>query len=398
MLPLAAVLACACTKTEQGIAGLGGDGSIPNTAGVVIEAKAGVIAVGTKGEKGQANPILKLWDLATHAPTHTLDGHQGQVSALAFFSKGRRLASGDSEGTVRIWDVDTGDLVRSLKCPALPARQRRAKASKAPSGIYKGRASVLALAISPDEQFIAASCRGDDAGGPSTFVLYPDNVQVWELSTGQSQHTLGASDSVKPYRTVSFSGDGKKLAACVWFSSPGGMSLWDLANGQRLETPPVDCWGAQFLQDGRRVVVHNRRHQLRVQGLDNGEVVELTLGDRSATVAISLKVSADANVVASMSNHNEVWVWAEVDGAWVRSVRKADNLTSYALSADGTMLAFLTQPRVRRDGPYDTSPSTEGRVHIFPTPAHGHPTLWAWQPWSVTGLKGSVTSVAIAPR
>ena len=39
---------------------------------------------------------------------HTLKGHSGWVTGVAFSSDGRRLASGSWDQTVKFWDVPTG--------------------------------------------------------------------------------------------------------------------------------------------------------------------------------------------------------------------------------------------------------------------------------------------------
>src|SRR3990172_7661546 len=42
-------------------------------------------------------------------------GHANEVNAAAFSPDGRWLASGDDEGTIKLWEVATGRELRTLK-------------------------------------------------------------------------------------------------------------------------------------------------------------------------------------------------------------------------------------------------------------------------------------------
>ena len=43
-----------------------------------------------------------------------LDGHTDQVTSTSFSLDGKRIVSGSLDKTVKIWDVETGALVRNL--------------------------------------------------------------------------------------------------------------------------------------------------------------------------------------------------------------------------------------------------------------------------------------------
>ena len=43
-----------------------------------------------------------------------LKGHDAWAHSIAFSPDGKTLASGDTEGTVRLWDVSTGKMLREL--------------------------------------------------------------------------------------------------------------------------------------------------------------------------------------------------------------------------------------------------------------------------------------------
>jgi WD40 repeat protein len=65
---------------------------------------------------GEANTV-KIWDVQTGQPLRTLEGHRGEVYTVAFspVGHGRWVASAGEDSTVKIWDSLTGTLVRSFR-------------------------------------------------------------------------------------------------------------------------------------------------------------------------------------------------------------------------------------------------------------------------------------------
>ncbi len=65
---------------------------------------------------GSSDKTVRLWDLTTGQPIQTLTGHTGEIGAVTFLedkalagmalAKGKAVASGDSDGTVFIWDLN----------------------------------------------------------------------------------------------------------------------------------------------------------------------------------------------------------------------------------------------------------------------------------------------------
>jgi hypothetical protein len=73
----------------------------------------------------QANPAqrIHLWDMATGMELMRLDGHESDVTALAFSPDGKRLVSGLANGTVLTWDIATRAKVPTPAAAELGAKE-----------------------------------------------------------------------------------------------------------------------------------------------------------------------------------------------------------------------------------------------------------------------------------
>ncbi|KAF8591533.1 Trp-Asp repeat-containing protein [Ramaria rubella] len=82
-----------------------------------------------------AGPILRVWDLVAGGRClRALSNHQKTVTALAFDSSASRLLTGGLDQMVKVYDVSSYKVVHTMRYPA----------------------SVLCLAVSPDDTHIAA--------------------------------------------------------------------------------------------------------------------------------------------------------------------------------------------------------------------------------------------------
>ena len=108
------------------------------------------------GEDG----TVRIWDVATGQERAALTGHAGTVAAVAIAPDGSWLAAGGGDGTVRIWDVATG-------------RERAAL-----TGHTSG---VVAVAIAPDGSWLASG--GEDR-----------TVRIWDVATEPGTGRPGRAD------------------------------------------------------------------------------------------------------------------------------------------------------------------------------------------------------------
>jgi WD40 repeat protein len=159
---------------------------------------------------------------------------EGVVSRLAFSIDGQLLAGADQFGRVRIWNVGSGSVEKTLTSQTettamvfAPNGQTLAIADRdntiliwdLQTGVAQGKfqkqdAVINALAFSPNSQWLASG--GDDR----TIVL-------WELATGKSKRTFKGHDQT--VTSLAFSPDGRLLAGG---SGNASIVLWEVGSGK----------------------------------------------------------------------------------------------------------------------------------------------------------------------
>jgi len=106
----------ATLAVATGVAGRSGAVAVVNLAtGAVTpveQAKDEILAVAVSADgkwlaTGGTDATVRVWDLDTKAPARELKGHGDWISGLAFAPDGRLLASSSADKTARIWKTDT---------------------------------------------------------------------------------------------------------------------------------------------------------------------------------------------------------------------------------------------------------------------------------------------------
>ncbi len=81
--------------------------------------RGGVLATaistdGTQALSGGRDGTVRLWDLQTGAQQTVLRGHRGWVEAVAFAGDTGQILSASRDGTVRRWDASTGEVITEM--------------------------------------------------------------------------------------------------------------------------------------------------------------------------------------------------------------------------------------------------------------------------------------------
>ena len=232
----------------------------------------------------------------------TLSGHTDTVWTIATSSKQKVLASGSFDRSIRLWDLQTGSLMRTLA---------------------GHRDAVRSVAFSPDGTILVSGSSDK-------------TIKVWDVATGQLSRTL--TGHIGPVWSVAISLDGKTLASG---SYDGAIKLWDLTSGQLLNTLPEhydSVWSVTFTPDSKTLISGAYDGTIKTWDLATGRLLRTLSGHKDAVRSIA--VSPDGKTIVSGSWDKTIKVWNLESGELVKTLSgHNDRVLAVAISPDGKTIA-----------------------------------------------------------
>lgn len=298
-----------------------------------------------------SDKTVRLWDVQTGRMLRVLDVHRDNVTSIAFGPGARTIASASLDKTVVLSDVRTGKVLRTLQGHAddvnaiafSPDGQTLASGSRdetinlwdADTGeliraIEKAGSEVLALAFSPDGQTLAAG--GEDK-----------SVRLWRVSDGGSLRVL--TGHAGPVRAVAFSPDGVMLASA---GDDRAIQLWSVEDGLQIRAIPGHAGlitSLAFNWNGTQLFSGSHDRTVRVWDAQTGKSIR-TIRAADAPV-MSIALSPDSRMLAAASSVR-IQLWNNDTGAWVRNLEGGlSPLRAVAFSPDGKTLASAMGSTIR---------------------------------------------------
>ena len=299
-----------------------------------------VSADGRRAVSGGGDGTVRVWDLDTGTAMRALTGHDRAVGAVAVSPDGRRAVSGGDDGTVRVWDLDTGKTVRTLTGHRGPvfAAAVSADGHRAVSGGEDGTVRVWDLdtgtamrALTGHDRAVGAVAVSPDgrravSGGSDGI------VRVWDLDTGTTMHVLTGHDS--RVRAVAISADGR---TAVSGGSDGTVRAWDLdtaAATHALTGHDGPVRAVAISANGRRAVSGGNDGTIRAWDLDAGTTAQALTGHDGPVLAVA--ISADGQTAVSGGSDGTVRAWDLDTAAATHALTGHDGpVRAVAISANG---------------------------------------------------------------
>jgi tetratricopeptide (TPR) repeat protein len=225
---------------------------------------------------------IKIWEVDTGIPVHSLRGHTSSVNSVAFSPDSQWLASGSRDRDIKLWDVYTGQEFRTL------------------SG-HDGE--VGAVTFSPDGQWLASAS-------------HDRTVRLWRVITGQEVepfegHTRAVTSAV-------FSPDGALLASG---SIDKTIKLWEVATGIEVRAFEGHTGGIEslaFSPDGRFLASGAEDKLVKIWDVVTGRDVQTLRGHVNDVTSVAF--SPDGELVAAGSLGQTIRIWRLSTGRVIKTL------------------------------------------------------------------------------
>ena len=266
-------------------------------------------ADGKRIATGSSDHTAKVWDVSTGQELHTLNGHNDWVAGIAYSPDGLRIVTASSDQTARIWDAMSGKELRMLV----------------------GHTHwVTSVAFSPDGLSILSGSHDNTA-------------KVWDARTGAERFKLKATkDGIRPrgVSAVAYSPNGHQIATAGHDTT---VKIWDALTGDDLYSLAGltnSIWALAFSRDDRFLVAGGTGRTVSVWDLATREQIHrFEWRDISDPGISSVAFSPDGQFIIAGAWNDLARIWNAVTGTDVGLLKgHSDGVSSVSYSPNGEFI------------------------------------------------------------
>ncbi|MFQ5807695.1 MAG: WD40 repeat domain-containing protein [Phycisphaerae bacterium] len=256
-------------------------------------------------------------------PRSDLRGHRGPVRHLAFHPDGKLLVSAGTEGKIRLWDVETGRLLRQIY-----PRSRVVKNSTAAPPVPR---RIESIAFSPDGKMIG------EAAAETTLAT---SLRLWNPEDGQEIRLL--AHDVQNMRCLAFTPDGKLIATNMRDPHKWGhkIVLRDLESGEAVVELRDDRLAASliaFSADGKKLASAGAR-KIHIWDVAARKLLHAIDGHKKSIQSICF--SPNGKLLVSGSADDTLRIWNVETGKMEREIEaEQEGVLAVAYSPSGRTIA-----------------------------------------------------------
>ncbi|GLI72449.1 hypothetical protein PoHVEF18_000626 [Penicillium ochrochloron] len=253
---------------------------------------------------GSCDKTIRIWDAETGTLIRTLGtlgGHEEAVTSLAFSAERKWIVSGSDDKTARIWDAQTGQLLQ----------------------ILNHWEPVTSVAFSNDDMLVASGS-------------HENTVRIWAAESGRLYHVL--RDHTGPVTSVAFSSDCAQIASG---SHDNTVRIWAVNSGKllyTLEGHTKQVNSVLFSGDSMQLASGSDDERVRVWKADTGELDYVLQGHTKPVTSVVFGHGRGHGQIFTASRDRTIQIWGQRP-AWDKSIRTSFNMR--------IIIVFMSQPIIK---------------------------------------------------
>lgn len=280
------------------------------------------LAISPNGQlliSGSRDFTLKVWSLQTGQLLRTLSEHYEPITSAQFADQGKTLISRGTSGKVLFWDIETGKVRHQLEATPTSAIN---------VNVQGGGASVTTL----------------NAGGTLLAShTWDGNIMLRDLRTNEIRQI--EAESVSAQQAIAITPDAQTLVSST---IDGQIKLWDIPTGEfQRSFPKFDDWDAikamqltsslSVSYDGTRLASGGWGGDIHLWDMQTGTLMKVLTAHHQSISALAF--SADNKILASGGGDRIINVWRIQDASLLHTLKghQAD-ISALSISPDGQFL------------------------------------------------------------
>jgi WD40 repeat protein len=302
---------------------------------------------------GSSDGSVRLWEMPDGKPRAVLSGHRGWVNHLAITPDNGTLVSAARDGRICLWRLHDGKRLRKKKVHvgaifgvavtpqgdllATGGADRLVKLWSLPrttllATMKKHRAAISCLAISPNGAYLAS-------GGADS------DVCIWSLPAGKLMRTLEEhrDETNDGILALTFSPDGRLLASS---GTDGAIRLWSVPSGRQvknLRTHTGSAGTLAFTPNSKFLISAGSDYAIQLWDVQTGQNLASVDASLATNACVAVSQKGDFLLTSGASGNevdHTIRIWDLREQRVVRSLSGHQRgITSMALGQGDRLLA-----------------------------------------------------------
>ena len=307
-----------------------------------------LLACASPDETPHPVDFISIWDVGSGERIATLRGHTAHVYALTFSPCGQFIASGDSSGALRVWDVSSAKTVKVLTDYAennFVVPSYLSCGTLLAAGVKSSKVSVWD--VESNEKLGTFECCGNVSvtsfsNGIYLAVASPFEFSIWTAGGVPNNSSLPEHTHV-PF-SLTFSPDGQTLISV----GSGLATCWDIVKKQRqqmLSHPQTVIRAIHFSSAENMRVIGSSENILCTWDVDSPNIPSALTEHQKSVCTVACIPTKER--WASADIEGKLYVW-DGDRKLTTLDGHTDAIISLAFTPDGNRLASASEDNTAR--------------------------------------------------